>query len=300
VTLITDYFGWTKFTLLFSQEIYNEAQSGRGAGILGGETNFTAARLSTLLPFAIYLMLKKNALKYSSFWAIPLVLLILLGVILTGSRMGYLAVAQIVLVLVFYEVGTSSWTGKLAAVLTVVVLMGIGAYSFTLLKNQSKALLRLQSLGSIQDLSVANLDNSEFDDSLLNRFILFWIGVHIIQTHPLMGVGIGNAKYIPPRYFPFESQIKYLHNTYLEFGAENGLPALLGFLLFLGYLLVRLGGRGWRSRDDFRFYLALGLYILLFNWFFLTDLYNKLFWVVFLPVTIRFLQADRGSHDVSR
>ncbi len=290
LTLITDYFGWTKFTLLFSKEIYNEAQSGRGAGILGGETNFTAARLTCLLPFALYLILKPNRLKYAPFFGLPFVLIIVVGVILTGSRMGYLALAQVVFLVMIYELGTSSWTRKLLTIGALVITLGIGVFALSFLKNQAQAMSRFESLESVSNLSSASYNDQEFDDSLLNRFILFWIGVDIIHQHPILGVGIGNAKYIPPKLFPFEGNIKYLHNTFLEFGAENGLPALAAMILFFVGLLRLLFRRSRETKDPFLYYFFIGLYILLFNWIFLTDFTNKLFWSCFLPVSLALTQ----------
>ncbi|NOZ74146.1 MAG: O-antigen ligase family protein [FCB group bacterium] len=290
LTLITDYFGWTKFTLLFSKEIYNEAQSGRGAGILGGETNFTAARLSSLLPFALFLILKPNRLKYASLFGLPFVILIVVGIILTGSRMGYLALVQVFFLVMIYELGTSSWTRKLLTISALVMTIGIGGFALTFLKNQAQTMSRFESLESVSNLSSASYEDQEFDDSLLNRFILFWVGVDIIHQHPILGVGIGNAKYIPPKLFPFESNIKYLHNTFLEFGAENGLPALVAMAIFLVGLLKLLLRQSRTTGDPFLFYFFIGFYILLFNWIFLTDFTNKLFWSCFFPVSIALTQ----------
>jgi O-antigen ligase len=77
------------------------------------------------------------------------------------------------------------------------------------------------------------------DDSNSRRVILIRTGLQMIRAHPILGVGpeqVGRQfdAYVPadvPRPLP-KGWYGHLHNVYLQFAAERGLPAL-GFLLWI-------------------------------------------------------------------
>jgi O-antigen ligase len=79
-------------------------------------------------------------------------------------------------------------------------------------------------------------------DSNQHRVLLRATGVRIIEAHPLFGLGPERVKahfleYVPPEApvpWPVEWYYEHLHNFYIHYAAERGLPsilALLGFLL---------------------------------------------------------------------
>jgi O-antigen ligase len=77
-------------------------------------------------------------------------------------------------------------------------------------------------------------------DSNLHRVVTWRTGVEIIKTHPLLGVGpeqVGKRfnEYVPPdiaRPLP-EGWYGHLHNIYLQYSAERGIPAACFLVLFL-------------------------------------------------------------------
>lgn len=84
-------------------------------------------------------------------------------------------------------------------------------------------------------------------DSNQHRVVTFATGVEMIKAHPLVGIGperVGKhvEQYAPAwirRPFP-EGYYGHLHNIYVHYGAERGIPAV-GFLLgIFGVLLLRL------------------------------------------------------------
>jgi O-antigen ligase len=86
-------------------------------------------------------------------------------------------------------------------------------------------------------------------DSNLHRQALLETGLRIAAAHPLLGVGpehVGRnfEKFVPERYKPIPAHWYYahLHNVYLQYAAERGLPALLALLALCG----------WALRDFFR------------------------------------------------
>jgi O-antigen ligase len=78
-------------------------------------------------------------------------------------------------------------------------------------------------------------------DSNQHRIVTFRTGVAMIRAHPLAGVGLEQVgrtflSYVPPdvpRPLP-EGFYGHLHNIYLQFAAERGIPALLALLAWLG------------------------------------------------------------------
>lgn len=87
-------------------------------------------------------------------------------------------------------------------------------------------------------------------DSNLHRVYTFRIGVEMIKAHPLLGLGLERvgpsvSRYIPPD-LPQQLPIGYyghLHNIYIHYAAERGIPALLALLCFFAFTL-----RDWLAR----------------------------------------------------
>ena len=285
LTLLTDYYQLTQFSLLFGKEIYKESLSGRGAGLLGGEANLTAARLVALLPFGLYLLFSSKKWGINKIVVFFMASIILFAIILTGSRMGILALCQIILFTMIYEMRKAKLGMRISLVVGFIGLITVLFLSFGLIKDK-KSQSRFESLGSITDLNKISYTNYDMDESLVERFLLMWVGVDLIRKNPIWGIGIGNAKYMPQKYLPTIDKIKYLHNTYLDVGSENGIPMLLILIMFLGWILVSLFKKRTHIEHDFYFYFSLGFWILMFCWFFLSDFSNKLFWNLFLPLAM--------------
>jgi O-antigen ligase len=108
-----------------------------------------------------------------------------------------------------------------------------------------------------------------------NRFrIIAWnAGVEMIEKHPLLGLGPEGPKYhfqeyVPPDVWASrpEGFYQHLHDVYLQYGAERGIPALLVFLWLLAQIVVDFW-RGLRSlppgRSDRRFLLHGGIAMVL-------------------------------------
>lgn len=57
--------------------------------------------------------------------------------------------------------------------------------------------------------------------------------LHMIRDHPLVGLGPGTFEVAYPRY-AIAGPTKHAHQTYLQLGAEAGLPALLALMVVLG------------------------------------------------------------------
>lgn len=96
-------------------------------------------------------------------------------------------------------------------------------------------------------------------DSNAHRKALFWTGIAMIEAHPLLGVGPEQVernfdKYAPndiPRPFPRAWWYGHLHNIYIQFAADRGIPAMLaiiGFFLWATWKIIQAAGHASEER----------------------------------------------------
>ena len=102
-------------------------------------------------------------------------------------------------------------------------------------------------------------------DSNQHRIVTWRTGLQMIRAHPWFGLGPEEVKlqfnnYVPadiPRPLP-EGWYGHLHNIYLQYGAERGIPTMLLMLWILGQILWDCLRRLWRlppGRSDLKFVL---------------------------------------------
>lgn len=85
-------------------------------------------------------------------------------------------------------------------------------------------------------------------DSNSHRIALFRTGEAMIKAHPLIGVGPEQVqrnfeRYAPddiPRPFPRAWWYGHLHNIYIQFAADRGIPAMLAIIGFFFWTTVRI------------------------------------------------------------
>ena len=86
------------------------------------------------------------------------------------------------------------------------------------------------------------------DGPILDRLFMLKAAGHILQKHPLLGVGPGNMSRVYNLYRPIEAgtgldHVQQLHNTPAQIGGELGLLGLIAYIMLLGclgYLWFRL------------------------------------------------------------
>jgi O-antigen ligase len=97
--------------------------------------------------------------------------------------------------------------------------------------------------------------------SAASRLSLATLASHMIEDHPVLGVGVNNVGLNVPNYAgpQFDGTFVYtVHNKYLLVWSEAGILALGAFLWFLA-ATIRSGWRGSRARDPVLSPVALGL-----------------------------------------
>jgi O-antigen ligase len=89
------------------------------------------------------------------------------------------------------------------------------------------------------------------DPALAIRLEMWRAGLRMVREHPWVGVGPDNiplvySQYLPPGTTPMAGYHDHLHDNFLQFAAERGLPCLaawLWFMLALGWNILRIRGR---------------------------------------------------------
>jgi O-antigen ligase len=107
------------------------------------------------------------------------------------------------------------------------------------------------------------------DRSIAERLEMWGVGLRMIERHPVVGVGPGNIPgvydlYLPAGKLPLIGYHDHLHNDYIQFAAERGLPCLAVWLWLmgaLGYSVLRLSRRlaslRWIAHGAFAAWIAL-------------------------------------------
>ncbi|MGA2131699.1 MAG: O-antigen ligase family protein [Bryobacteraceae bacterium] len=125
-------------------------------------------------------------------------------------------------------------------------------------------LIALVAPGSIRERFASMLKPGKLDSNQ-HRFVTWRTGLEMIHAHPWFGLGPEEVKlqfnsYVPadvPRPLP-DGWYGHLHNIYLQYAAERGIPTMLMMLWMLGQILYDCLRRLWRlgpGRTDLKFVL---------------------------------------------
>jgi putative inorganic carbon (hco3(-)) transporter len=173
-------------------------------------------------------------------WAYASVAIISAAILLNGTRSIWLATIPAVLYLVWF------WQPKMIFAVPVVV-----AVAFLMAPPTTRE--RVLSLVHPQ----ANIDSNR------HRVVTFVTGIQMIKAHPWFGLGPEEIARNFDSYVPADIRrplpigyYGHLHNIYVQYAAERGIPGLLCVLWFIGLVvwdairgIIRL--RGTRSQELF-------------------------------------------------
>jgi len=200
----------------FSIALSHYNQGGRLSGIqqsILSNPNDLAINIAISFPLALAFMLHARGVK-KAVWGLALGCMGL-GVVLTASRSGLLALIIVILVCV-WEYGIKGKRRHLVVVTILVAVMGLGV-----------ALSSAHYRARVESIFLGNVEGSEDRGSLEARKELLKKSVITALTHPLFGVG--------PGCFPLVDEgWKVAHNAYSELAAESGILALVLFLMAIG------------------------------------------------------------------
>ena len=180
-----------------------------------GEANDFAYLLASVLPFAVYLMLRSRRARIWWLACCGVLILALMGTLSRGALVGIAAV-------VLWAVATrrTRFGGVVAGFF---VIAGVVLLAFTLWRP-----LIDERLAAKNKVATANVESRK----------AYWSAAAAMAADkPLLGVGPGRYGIEARNYVqndPLNLENPVVHNAYLEVLAEGGVPTLLAFLAFIG------------------------------------------------------------------
>jgi O-antigen ligase/cytochrome c-type biogenesis protein CcmH/NrfG len=196
---------------------------GRASGCFGNPNNF-AALLILIVPPVLSLAWQRGASAVQRVLYGYLALVLLLGLGLTISRGGWLALALALACWPLFA-RTQTWASRIllsATALGAVLMAGAALYSTVPLVK-------------------ARLDDLAEDRGERSRPILWTASTKLFSSAPLLGTGAGSFNTLFERHRPerFNDEPQWTHNEYLNTLSDYG---LVGFVLLFGAVVV-LGGK---------------------------------------------------------
>jgi O-antigen ligase len=263
--------GLASLYLLREYRMYGGMYADFRPGFATGDPNYYASSALVVLPLA-YVWFQTDRRRFWKLAALGTLLLMLAGLGLTASRGGLLGLAVMLLFMVARERKQRLRNLAIAAL--------------------AVAVLSLVPHGPVDRLLHPGYGDENGVEARLNSWTM---GLKMVRDHPLAGVGLAQFAPTVLRYDPQVTKAYIAHNTYLEYAAELGIPALLVFLFLLGATFLTLGRirrLARRSREtviyNFAGAMQAGLVGFAVSSFFLSAEYQKVFWfLVFMTVPLQ-------------
>ena len=221
--------------------IYQYYVNERITGFTSHWNTYSAEEMFAFLMICAFLFFSPGAKRRSWVW-ILCAGLIGFAILLAETRGVYAGVGIAVAYLLWF------WNRKLVILLPVLAAVLI-LVSPPVIRDRFNSFLRPQQ-----------------EDSNTFRKIAWRSGIRMIEAHPLLGIGPDGPKYHFMEYIPEDVPraslpsgfYEHIHNLYLQYAAERGIPVLLIFLWMIGEILVdffRGARRSPPGRSDQKFLL---------------------------------------------
>ncbi|MFO7888937.1 MAG: O-antigen ligase family protein [bacterium] len=214
------------------QRVFLRASHGRARGTLGFPNQY-AAYMIMIMPLAVTMFIySKKGLK--KLWYLVILIASSIGWITSLSRSGWLGMAG-ALVVIFFLMNKAAQVNLKAFFLLV---FGILIISFLVFIFGEQVLSRVQNVGTQQ-----------------YRMLMIRMSLDMTAANPIFGVGLWNYQFHSFGDFRYWHAV---HNMFLRFAAETGIP---GFLLFMAIIYNSFKNciQSLRFRDRFLNYTALGI-----------------------------------------
>ena len=145
--------------------------------------------------------------------------LALMAWLFNATRGAWVALTPVLLFIFCYY----SWRNKKVMVLCLVLLCAGGGY----LVNNPRFVQRTASIVS------------QKDSSNRARFIFWNESVKVFKEHPVLGVGLGQAKRVIKESKEYKPWFTHYHSNIFQMLAENGVIGLVGYLGFMGCFFIK-------------------------------------------------------------
>lgn len=195
-------------------------QYARGWGLGGNPLNL-AGIMCMLLPIALVIVMDAGFEKRLKKAASCSIVAMVVGLIFNNSRSAWLTELLVIPPSIYKYIKQQ----KKYLIIFVLVLTGLGTFMAT----NPMYVERVRSITNV----TTNWSN--------RVRILVWISaIHMIQDHPVTGVGLGQfrEKYSQYQFEQGQHIMLHTHNNYMNVAVETGLVGLAGLLFFIGYFLV--------------------------------------------------------------
>jgi putative inorganic carbon (HCO3(-)) transporter len=222
LALIGSYSFGSLYVIREWQQGHNLSSNFRPVGWAVGDANYFSTTAIFAFVLAFYFMHGKRP-RWEKAYCIVCLLLTILAVTFGASRGGFFGLVVASLFLVWHT------------------------------KRRARNLILMSAL--VLPLSLAlpvsplhRFLNPSLDQGSTNFHLEAWrAGLHMIEAHPIAGVGLGNFKPLMPLYMSVTPGTRVnvdtvAHNMFIEVAAELGLPALLIFLGIFWCTYRTLGG----------------------------------------------------------
>jgi len=201
------------------RDFYAAYMGERITGFMSHWYTFSDLEMLVLIMLGAFIFFSPNARRYLWLW-LTLAFFMAFGVLLAETRAVWIATAIAALYLTWFW---KKWVTALVPVLIAAALI-LGPHT---LRERAESIV-----------------HPGRDDSNQFRLILDRTGMRMIEAHPWFGLGPEMPRkmfltYLPPDVpLPLPSgSYMHLHNLYLEYAAERGIPVLIILLAMLGQIL---------------------------------------------------------------
>jgi O-antigen ligase len=133
---------------------------------------------------------------------------------------------------------------------------------WTVLAVPAVAVIGVLSIGSLRERVVSVMQPHGERDSNMHREVTFRTGMRMIEAHPLLGLGPEQVKAQFDKWVPAdvsrplpEGWYGHLHNIYLQYAAERGIPTMLAMMWLIGKVLFDFTRALRRKAGEARFVL---------------------------------------------
>ena len=169
-----------------------------------------------------------------------LIALLVFGVSLNGkARIAFVSCSALIAASIVLGLTRSVWIATAASMF---YLLGRWRPKLLLASPLILALVLVAAPRSVQERALSIVRPSNVDSNEFRRLTLA-TGIEMVKANPLVGVGpqrVGREfkNYLPPGVQTLPAgYYDHLHNTYLHYAAERGIPAMLGIVWLLGRAL---------------------------------------------------------------
>lgn len=185
--------------------------------------NYFAAYLVLVLPIPIFQYIKTR-----SWYYLLLVSLLYFCLLATNTRGSWIGFFFALVTLFYFSFKLKYQTRRLVVILVLLVIITI----FFNIVNDGNTRARLLSI--FKDFRLVMQQSDGYENAGSQRILIWKYAIEFIKENPLLGTGIETFGLLTQEDFIFK-----VHNEYLSIAQSSGIPSLLVYLAWLGYVIKR-------------------------------------------------------------